>query len=98
MKLRTNSRGYDPRRRAMVVVAVAVSLMAILGVVALSLDGGMLMDKRRQANCAADAAALAAADDMYARWWQSSYALRGLDSTGTAKAAALATASANGYT
>ncbi len=81
------------RREGTVVVAVAVSLVAIIGIVALSLDGGMLMDKRRQASCAADAAALAAADDLYYNWW----ANKGADPSGTARASAKATAAANGY-
>ena len=46
----------------------------------MSLDGGMLMDKRRQVQCAADAAALAAADDLYYNWW----ANKGADPTNTA--------------
>ncbi len=88
MKLHTHA-----RRRGTVVVSVAVSLVAIVGIVALSLDGGMLMDKRRQANCAADAAALAAAGDLYYNWW----ANKGADPSGTARASAKATAAANGY-
>ncbi len=93
MKLRTPARCGGPRRKGTVVVVVAVSLIAILAIVALSLDGGMLLDKRRQAYSASDAAALAAANDMYANWW----ANKGTDPNGTAKAAALATAKANGY-
>ena len=88
---RTPSR--TPARRGAVVVAVAIGLVAILGVVALSLDGGLLMDKRRQAFCAADAAALAAASDMYMNWW----ANKGTDPSGSAAAAARAAAEANGY-
>ena len=59
--IRTNA-----KRKGTVVVAVAVSLVAILGVVALSLDGGLLVDKRRQTQSAADAAALAAASELFA--------------------------------
>src|SRR5206468_2059424 len=44
-------------------------LIGVLSVVALSLDGGMMVDKRRSVQSAADAAALAAADDLYANWW-----------------------------
>ena len=88
MKLRTHA-----RREGTVVVTVAVSLVAILGIVALSLDAGMLMDKRRQANCVADAAALAAADDLYYNWWTN----KGTDPLGNASASAKATAAANGY-
>lgn len=88
MKLRNTN-----RRDGTVVVVVAVCLVGILGAVALSLDGGMLMDKRRQAYCAADSAALAAAGDMYKNWWK----YKGLDPDGTAAAAARAEAAANGY-
>ncbi|HJZ59073.1 MAG TPA: pilus assembly protein TadG-related protein [Gemmataceae bacterium] len=89
MLLQTNN-----RRDGTVVVVVAVALIAILGVVALSLDGGMLMDKRRQVQCTADAAALAAADDIYLNWWQ----YKGTsDPTGSGQDAARAVAAANGY-
>ena len=89
MKLRPNA-----QRKGTVVVAVAISLVALFGILALSVDSGLLMDKRRQVHCTADAAALAAASDMYARWWTN----KGLDPGGTARASALATAAANGYT
>ena len=101
MKLRTPARRGGTRREGTVIVVVAVSLIALLGFVALSLDGGMLMDKRRQAQGASDAAALAAAGDLYANWWTTSSAYgaqyKGLDPAGTAKAAAKAAAAANGY-
>ena len=50
-------------------MVVAVSMIAILSIVALSLDGGMMLDKRRQIQTASDAAALAGTDDLYARWY-----------------------------
>jgi putative Flp pilus-assembly TadE/G-like protein len=53
------------RRRGTVVVAVGVCLVAMLGVIALSLDGGLLLDKRRQAQAAADAAALAGGSELF---------------------------------
>jgi putative Flp pilus-assembly TadE/G-like protein len=53
------------RRRGTVVVAVGVCLVGLLGVTALSLDGGLLLNKRRQAQAAADAAALAAATELF---------------------------------
>ena len=93
MKLHTLARPGAPRRTGTVIVVVAVCLIGILAFVALALDGGMLLDKRRQAQCASDAAALAAANDMYANWW----ANKGSDPNGTARAAALAAAAANGY-
>ncbi len=81
------------RRRGYVIVVVAISLIAILGALALTLDGGLLMDRRRAAQSSADASALAAADDLYLNWW----ANQGLDPTGTARRAAAATAAANGF-
>jgi Putative Flp pilus-assembly TadE/G-like len=66
---------------------------AIIGIVALGMDGGRLMDERRRAQAAADAAALAAGADLYDNWWVH----RGLDKPGTAKTAALNLATANGY-
>src|SRR5687768_12949042 len=54
-------------RRGTVTVAVGICLVAMLGVIALSLDGGLLLDKRRQAQAASDAAALAAASELF-RW------------------------------
>ena len=53
----------------MVVILACVSMVAILGVLALSLDGGSLMAERRKAQAAADAAALAAACDLYDNYW-----------------------------
>jgi hypothetical protein len=53
------------RRSGTVVVAVGVCLVAMLGVIALSLDGGLQLDKRRQAQAASDAAALAAASELF---------------------------------
>lgn len=53
------------RRTGNVVVLVAVSLVAFVGICGLVIDGGQLMAERRQAQNAADAAALAAATDLY---------------------------------
>lgn len=75
--------------------------MAILAVVALALDGGLLVDKRRQAQSAADAAALAAANDLFKNWFMTAsaygYQYQGLDPSGSARRAALAAAAANGF-
>lgn len=77
-----------------VTVLVAVSLVALLGVLALSLDGGMLLDRRRDLQSTADAAALAGAGELFANADRD----LGLDPQGVARAAATATATANGYT
>jgi uncharacterized membrane protein len=52
-------------RRGAVTFWVVVCLGVIVGVVALGMDGGRMMDERRRAQAAADAAALAGAADLY---------------------------------
>jgi hypothetical protein len=74
-------------------VLVAVSLIAICGVVAIAVDGGMLLDNRRRVQAAADAAALAAADDLFSNFG----ANNGADPSGTANSSALSSAAANGF-
>lgn len=74
-----------------------ISMIVILSCVALSLDGGILMDDRRQVQSVADSAALAAASDIYANWFTNGDAYQGFDPNGTAINAALATAADNGY-
>jgi hypothetical protein len=96
MRLRSHFR-HDERRKGTVVVLTAISLTAILSFVALTLDGGMLMDKRRQSQSASDAAALAAASELYANWWKNGVIFQGLDPTNSARDAAFAAAAANGY-
>jgi Flp pilus assembly protein TadG len=81
------------RRWGNVVVMVAICLVVIMGVLAISLDGGNQLDQRRQAQATADAAALAGASDLYANYWANS----GTDPAGSAAASALTTARANGY-
>jgi hypothetical protein len=63
-----------------------------MGVAAIALDGGLMLDQRRRLQVAADAAALAAATDLYANYLSNN----GIDG-GTAKASALTTAAAQGY-
>jgi hypothetical protein len=53
------------RRRGAVLVLLAICLTAMLGIVALAVDAGLIMDQRRRIQSAADAAALAAAADLY---------------------------------
>ncbi len=84
------SRVSNPRRdrRGMVAVQVALCLTALMGVLALLVDGGLLVSERRHAQATADAAALAAASDIYYN----------NGSTTTASASALSVAAKNGYT
>src|SRR5215831_17708785 len=81
------------RRRGTVAVLVAICLTVILGIVAIAVDGGLLMEDRRQVQAAADAAALAAAIDLYNNY-STNY---GLDPSGTAAKSAQTTAAANGF-
>jgi Flp pilus assembly protein TadG len=74
-------------------VWLILSLAVIFGVLAIGLDGGRLMEERRRVQSAADAAALAAAADLY----QNFITNQGTDPNGTAQAAALQMATANGY-
>lgn len=80
-------------RRGTVTVWVLLGLTAIVGVLALGMDGGRLQEERRHGQATADAAALAAAADLYKNWW----ANHGVDVTNSAQNAALASAAANGY-
>src|SRR5436309_1545408 len=52
-------------RRGGTLVWLALCLTGIVGVLALGLDGGRMMEERRRAQTAADAAALAAAKQGY---------------------------------
>ncbi|MEX2176411.1 MAG: pilus assembly protein TadG-related protein [Pirellulaceae bacterium] len=72
---------------------VAVCLAAVLAFVAIVLDGGGLQERRRHAQAAADAAALAAAEDLFRNYPKN----KGTDPSGTAADRALAIASANGF-
>jgi hypothetical protein len=78
----------------MVAAQVALCLTALTAVLAVLLDGGMLLSERRHAQATADAAAMAAASDLYYNWPNNS----GSDPNGTATASALSVASKNGYT
>jgi hypothetical protein len=77
----------------MVLAQVAVALSLLMTVLAVGVDLGFLLVERRHAQATADAAALAAASDLYAKW----NANKGADSGGTASSSALGVASANGY-
>ena len=81
------------KRRGAIAALVAILLVAILGIVAIALDGGLLLDNHRRVQSAADAAALAAADDLFSHYVTNN----GLDPSGTAKASAMSTAAANGF-
>ena len=71
---------------------VVLSLSVIVGIVAINLDGGRLLEERRRTQAAADAAALAAGADLYENYWTN----KGQDPNGTAQAAAVKSAASNG--
>src|SRR5438128_1249831 len=81
------------RRRGTVAVFIALSLTVLVGILAITLDGGLMLTESRHAQVVADAAALAAASDLF----ENSGINGGTDPSGTAAASALATAKANGY-
>jgi Flp pilus assembly protein TadG len=80
-------------RKGAVAPLTILCLSLLVGVAALVIDGGTLMEARRHVQAAADAAALAGAEDLYAKYLSN----QGIDVSGTAKTSALATASANGF-
>src|SRR5262245_27550974 len=82
-----------PLRKGAIVVLVACCLSIILAFVAIAIDGGGLLEQRRKAQATADAAALAAAEDLFRNYPQ----FKGLDGTGSAVSRALAIADANGF-
>jgi Flp pilus assembly protein TadG len=80
-------------RPGSIAALTAVSMLAVLAVLAMVMDGGLLQDKRRSVQAAADAAAMAAASDI----WENYAANGGTDPAGDARNSALSTAAANGY-
>jgi hypothetical protein len=90
-KLRASS--AQDRRPGVVAVVVAFALVVLVGLVALSIDGGTLYLDLRDSRAAADAAAMAAACDLFKHYPTNN----GTDPLGTAKQAALDAALANGY-
>jgi hypothetical protein len=70
-----------------------LTLVLLVGMVAIAVDGGALMEDRRHVQATADAAALAAAADLYAHYSTNG----GTDKSGSALKSALATAAANGF-
>jgi hypothetical protein len=71
-----------------------MSVTVTVGVMAIAIDGGYVMDLKRQSQAVADAAALAGAIDLYKNFGT----YQGLDTNGTADSAARATVVNNGFT
>ncbi len=72
---------------------VVISLTILVGIAAITVDGGMALTERRRGQATAVAAALAAAADLFVNFAVNG----GEDPSGTARASALTTAAANGY-
>jgi hypothetical protein len=83
----------DRRRPGITAPTLAISLIAIFGVMAVAIDGGLMLADRHRVEAAADAAALAAAIDLFQNWQTN----KGVDANGTAAASAQATAKDNGF-
>src|SRR5437660_3768965 len=92
MRIRSDDLGWR-RRPGGVSVWLVLGLTAILGILALGMDGGRMQEERGRAQATADAAALAAGADLYENWW----AHHGKDVNNSAQSAALGIAAANGY-
>ena len=94
-RLTLNRKSLRHRRsqRGAIVVLVAACLCILLVCAAISLDGGGLLEQRRKAQATADAAAMAAAEDLFRNFPTN----KGVDVGGTAAARALSISSANGF-
>ena len=92
-QLRTLQKSKRKSRRGTVLILVAICLVVLMTVAALSLDGGRMLAERRQVQAASDSAADAGALELY----ESSSG--GISATEKAQAVqqALAVAAANGY-
>src|SRR5436189_4394474 len=91
--LHRSTRPARPGRRGGIVIILALCIIGLLGVVAVATDGGVLQDEHRKVQAAADAAAFAAAVDLYENY----VANTGTDPGHTARDSALNTANQIGY-
>lgn len=85
----------NARRSGVVAILVAASLVLLIGIVAIAVDGGLLQDNKRRLQATADAAALAAADVLYRRY--PTLSSTNPDPGGDAAAAAQKAAADNGF-
>lgn len=93
MTIQSKSSSASSDRRGAIVPLVAIMLVAILGLAALSVDAGNLYRERRNTQTAADAAADAAGLELLSKF----ASFEGVDRDGAARAAALSIAAAHGY-
>jgi hypothetical protein len=81
------------KRPGHIVVFMALMITILVGVSAIAIDGGVIQDDVQKLQAAADASALAGAEELYRKWQTDN----GLDISGSAKDAAVALAATNGY-
>lgn len=91
--MRINPFQPKQKRNGNVAVIIAVCLTLLIGFAAFSLDGGLIQHNRRSAQAAADAAALAAAAELFVNYPTYS----GIDVTGSAATKAKSNAASNGF-
>src|SRR5438552_18389050 len=96
MVLHSRIRG-NARRRGAVTVWLLVGLVVVVGIVAIGMDGGRMLDKRRHAQATADATALAGAASVF-QIDITQYGNANGSKRTTAQTAGLAQAAANGFT
>jgi hypothetical protein len=80
-------------RRGIVVILVAISLVALIGILAIAVDGGLLFMVLREARATADASAMAGACVLFEEYPTNA----GVDRWGHAATAAQTVATNNGY-
>jgi len=81
------------KRPGHVVVFFALMITVLVGVSAIAIDGGVIQDNVQKLQAAADASALAGAEELFRKWQTDA----GWDGSGSAKNAAVALAAYNGY-
>lgn len=85
----------DNRRRGVVAVLTAAILVGLVGITAISIDGGLVQDNKRRVQAAADAAALAAATQLFRNY--ASVTTSNYDPGSNGNTAATSTATTNGF-
>src|SRR5437016_4820182 len=85
--------GRSKSRRGAVAAIVAMCLTIIIAIMAITMDGGTLLSDQRVCQAGADAAAMAAACDLYSNYANN----QGVDQGGSAGKAAQDVAKANGF-
>jgi hypothetical protein len=80
-------------RPGKIIILFAVSLVGLVGILAIALEGGLMLDHKRQVQGAADAAALAAAESLFSNF----QTYKGADNGSQAVDAGKACAERNGF-